>query len=131
MPFKDPNRKREYQRSYQRAWHRERKAAFLKGKVCERCGSADRLEIADREGRSLRKSSGINPWSLSRKRWEELVPRIIVLCASCARVAYAPLRRDTRHPGPTPGITSIGAWVVRRRAQLVGSGPSSPDLKEE
>jgi len=86
MPFKDPQRKRAYEREFQREWHARRKREFFVGMVCEQCGAEEDLELCHPTGGRLRDlTGGINPWSLSKEKFEDLLTVTAIYCAACKR----------------------------------------------
>lgn len=76
MPFKDKQRKRDYQL----AWYRRRRDEFFAGKVCVRCGSMDSLEL-DHIEPALKESHKIWSWSAARRAAE--IAKCQVLCHNC------------------------------------------------
>lgn len=76
MPFKDPERQREYQRE----WVRSRRDSFFSDKACERCGSTNRLELDHRDPKT---KVSHNIWSWSDDRRSKEIAKCQVLCNSC------------------------------------------------
>lgn len=69
-------------RSYQRAWLADRRAHYLKGAVCARCGSCSNLEL-DHIDPARKVSHRI--WSWSKARIEAELEKCQWLCFSCHR----------------------------------------------
>ena len=80
MGYKDPDKKREYQRDYQRQWVARRRAAFFEGKCCVRCGSTERLEL-DHIDPKLKVSHNVWSWSEAKRSAE--IAKCQVLCHDC------------------------------------------------
>ena len=80
MGYKDLDKKREYQRDYQRQWVARRRATFFEDKCCVRCGSKERLEL-DHIDPKLKVSHNI--WSWSEARQAEEIAKCQVLCHDC------------------------------------------------
>lgn len=76
MPYAD----KQVQREYQREWMRKRREEYFKDKVCEFCGSSDRLEL-DHKDRSTKVSHRI--WSWSKERREAELAKCRPLCYDC------------------------------------------------
>lgn len=76
MPYKDPEKQREYMRN----WIANRRAEFFKDKVCERCGSKEYLEL-DHKDRTQKVTHRI--WSWSKDRREAELSKCQVLCHDC------------------------------------------------
>lgn len=93
MPYKDPEKQREYQRNYVAA----ARANYLAGKCCVNCGSTDRLEI-DHVDRSAKVSHRVWSWSPERRAIE--LAKCQVLCYTCHKIRTAeqmhvPMRHGT------------------------------------
>lgn len=73
MPYKDP----EKQRQYQREWCAKRRAEYLRGKSCIICSSTENLEV-DHIDPSSKISH--NVWSWSEARREEELDKCQILC---------------------------------------------------
>ncbi|WP_079074766.1 HNH endonuclease [Streptomyces atriruber] len=76
MPYKDPDKQREYGRT----WIRERRRAFFEDKECVNCGSRDRLEL-DHIDPSQKAEHSI--WSWSKVRREAEIAKCQILCRPC------------------------------------------------
>ncbi len=76
MPYKDPERQREYQRE----WMRERREVFFADKFCAYCDGVDKLELHHVDP-DTKVSHRIWSWSLERQK-EEL-KKCIVICNDC------------------------------------------------
>lgn len=77
MPYKDPRRRREYQRR----WRKKRRDDWLRENgPCSKCGSWDSLEI-DHKDRSKKVDHKV--WSWSKARREEELAKCQVLCEGC------------------------------------------------
>lgn len=78
MPYKDPDRQREYQRQYVA----RRRAEYLAGKVCAVCGSTTDLQIDHVDPTlkepSLRVRNNIFSWSAKRRAVE--LAKCQILC---------------------------------------------------
>lgn len=105
MPYKDPNKQREYQRD----WRAKRRAEWLAGKSCVDCGSIERLEI-DHVDPTRKVSHKL--WSWTQARREAELAKCVVRCAECHRERSAeqyseryrqPLVHGTRHGYQTHG----------------------------
>jgi hypothetical protein len=84
----------EQKRSYDREWLRERRARYMAGRVCLKCGSNERLEIHHR-----------NPAEkISHKIWSWAEPRLLaelakcdILCHDCHLKITIEQQRTTEH----------------------------------
>lgn len=76
MPYKDPDKQREFQRKRVA----NRRAAFFAGKCCVRCGATDSLEL-DHIDPKLKVSHSI--WSWSKERQDAETAKCQVLCHEC------------------------------------------------
>jgi len=85
MPFKN----REDLRRYQRERVAAARAAWMTGRVCEECGSTERLEVHHRDP-SQKVDHRV--WSWAQKRREAELAKCSVLCRPCHRKTYR------RHP---------------------------------
>jgi hypothetical protein len=108
MPYKNPKVQRQYRRNYQREWHRKRKKEFFSDKQCAICGSTKDLQLGNREPDSLHSiTGGTNPWSLSKRRFAELVEKhVVIRCTSCQRSYQGTYRRDKGPKGPLTWSTA-------------------------
>lgn len=86
MPYKDPEKQREYQRE----WHARRRAAWLLDKACVDCGSALELEI-DHVDPSTKVHH--NVWSWATERREDELSKCVVRCADCHHDRHGSSRR--------------------------------------
>jgi hypothetical protein len=84
MPYKDPERRREYQRE----WCARRRSAWLDGKYCVDCGATDNLEV-DHVNPQAKVSHRI--WSWSQERRERELRLCVVRCEVCHRERHADL----------------------------------------
>lgn len=73
MPYKDPERQREYQRE----WIASRRRKYLKDKCCLVCGSTKDLEL-DHIERNNKIDHRI--WSWSQERFQEEILKCQILC---------------------------------------------------
>lgn len=86
MPYADPAKQREYQRT----WVAVRRRAFFADKTCEWCGSTDDLELHHREpGKKVAHAI----WSWGGTQREAEIAKCIVLCRFCHDRAHAQARR--------------------------------------
>lgn len=76
MPYKDRNKKREYQRE----WCAKRRRDFLDGKSCIECGSTEYLQL-DHIDRTKKISHRI--WSWTEERRKEEIKKCQILCKIC------------------------------------------------
>lgn len=76
MPYKDPERQRQFQRERLAA----RKAEFYRDKCCVRCGSTESLEL-DHIDRTQKVSHSV--WSWSQVRRDAEIAKCQVLCHNC------------------------------------------------
>jgi len=74
------NARRGYLRVYQRGWLAKRRAEFMQGKSCIRCGSVERLEI-DHVDPATKVDHRV--WSWSKERREAELAKCQVLCHAC------------------------------------------------
>ena len=65
MPYKDPEKQREYQRQ----WMADRRAEWFSGKSCVDCGSTEALEL-DHVDPSIKIDHKVWSWSLERREAE-------------------------------------------------------------
>jgi 5-methylcytosine-specific restriction endonuclease McrA len=91
MPFKDIDKKREYQRN----WLRVRKQHFFKGKKCAKCGSTENLELhhLDKHQKEDHKI-----WSWAPERFQAEVKKCKILCRQCHSDMHA---EEMRGVGPS------------------------------
>jgi len=95
MGYIDPDKQREYQRLYVS----KRRAAWLLGKACVKCGRTDRLEI-DHIDPSKKTSKVI--WSCSAKRLNKELSQCQVLCFWCHKIKTFEQRKiKAKHGGKT------------------------------
>ena len=81
MGYKDPIKKMEYQREYQRKWLAKRRQEwFDQNGPCVKCESWDNLEV-DHIDPSQKVTSVV--WSWSEKRRNEELAKCQVLCENC------------------------------------------------
>jgi hypothetical protein len=76
VPYRDQARQREYQRN----WWRQRRSDFFRDKTCERCGSAQDLEL-DHVDPKVKVHHRIWSWSADRRNAE--LAKCQVLCKDC------------------------------------------------
>ncbi len=76
MPYKDPEKQREYQRQ----WIANRREDFFSDKWCVECGSIENLEL-DHINSSTKVSHNI--WSWSEERRDVELAKCQVLCHDC------------------------------------------------
>ncbi len=76
MPYKDPQKQKEYQNK----WMADRRFDFFKDKFCVKCGSTENLQL-DHIERDKKVSHRI--WSWSEKRRLEELAKCQVLCEKC------------------------------------------------
>ena len=86
MPYKDPEKQREYQRLYVKRVRR----AFFKAKICERCGAVKNLQIHHRDPA---KKISHHIWSWSEKRRNAELQKCVVWCKPCHVEHHAELER--------------------------------------
>lgn len=86
MPYKDWPR----QRVYQRNWKRARKAKFLAGAACARCGSTEDLQLHHRDPAE---KDDHRIWSWSEARILSELGKCDVLCRPCHSRHHWQLRR--------------------------------------
>lgn len=65
MPYKDPEKQREYQRQ----WMADRRAEWFSGKSCVDCGSTEALEL-DHVDPTIKIDHKVWSWSLERREAE-------------------------------------------------------------
>ena len=90
MPYKDPDKQREYQRK----WVAEKRATFFKDKKCANCGSTEDLEL-DHIHPSLKWKHRI--WSYSWKNIMKEVSKCQVLCHDCHFAKSIEEKRAGKH----------------------------------
>lgn len=95
MPYKDPDKQREFQRR----WMRQRREAFFADKWCVHCGSTARLEL-DHIFRGGKSDHRIWSWSEARRSAE--IAKCQVLCYHCHK---AKTKRHGDHSVSTPIFT--------------------------
>lgn len=100
--------RKQYMRDYRRRWIQERRAAFFADKECDKCGSADRLELHHRDPET-KLSHKIWSWAESRRRAE--IAKCVVLCNACHKYITR-LDFSSRRIGYGPAGAS-GALNVR------------------
>lgn len=79
MPYKDPERMKEYQKE----WMRARRATYLAGKACVKCGATERLEI-DHINPAEKESHHIWSWAEERRSVE--LAKCQILCNACHKL---------------------------------------------
>lgn len=82
MPYKDPERQREFQRQR----NAKVRAAWLAGKCCVDCGSVERLEC-DHVDRSQKVSHRVWTWAPAKR--EEELAKCVVRCRACHQERHA------------------------------------------
>jgi 5-methylcytosine-specific restriction endonuclease McrA len=78
MPIADPDERRQYHRE----WIKARRASWLAGKACAKCGSTDRLQL-DHVDPASKTSHRI--WSWSEPKRLAALSKCQVLCYGCHR----------------------------------------------
>lgn len=104
MPYADS----EQMRDYQRRWVAERRHASLLDRVCEGCGSSEKLEW-HHLSRDEKVSHKI--WSWSAPKREAELAKCIPLCSSCHDAVHARARRAqavARNPHGTRARYDLG-----------------------
>jgi hypothetical protein len=86
MPFKDRQKKKEYQRQ----WYARNRAEFFAGKRCERCGSTHEMELHHQDPSQ---KISCRFWSWKKERREAEIAKCIVLCRVCHQEHHAEERR--------------------------------------
>lgn len=86
MPYRD----RAAKRAYQRAWIQRRRAEFMDGQCCLRCGATNDLELHhlvkdEKVGHAI--------WSWARQRREDELAKCLVLCDTCHNGLHADEKR--------------------------------------
>lgn len=76
MPYKDPNKQKEYQRN----WVKSRRLKFMRNKVCADCGEGTNLEIHHNVP-DTKVSHKIFSWS--EKRFKSEIKKCSILCNEC------------------------------------------------
>lgn len=89
MPYKDKEKRRQYQRE----WIACRRASYLDGEVCKHCDSEDNLELHHRDPEA-KESHRI--WSWSKTRLKAELKKCIVLCSACHGEAHSTAEHGTR-----------------------------------
>jgi hypothetical protein len=84
MPYRDPERRREYQRE----WCAKRRAEWFADKACVDCGTSENLEL-DHVDPNVKVSHRI--WSWSTERRDAELARCVVRCEPCHRDRHASL----------------------------------------
>jgi 5-methylcytosine-specific restriction endonuclease McrA len=90
VPYKDPERQREYVRQ----WVAKRRRLYLADKACVQCGSTDRLEV---DHRDPEQKVSHRIWSWSEKRREAELAKCQILCYDChlkKTVETRPIKAD-------------------------------------
>jgi 5-methylcytosine-specific restriction endonuclease McrA len=83
MPYKDPVKKKEYMRNYQREWMRKRRQAWIdENGPCKHCGSTEKLEV-DHINPRFKKLNPHGIWSLCEAKRKKELAKCQVLCKSC------------------------------------------------
>lgn len=81
MPYADP----EKQREYQRRWIAKRRAEYMDGKTCKKCGTAGDLHIHHRDTDT---KVHHRIWSWARPRLEAELAKCDILCGECHRESH-------------------------------------------
>lgn len=76
MPYKDP----EKQREFQQRWYAARRAEFFAGKSCKKCGSTEQLRLDHIEPKS---KTNHRVWSWSQIRRNIELAKCQILCEPC------------------------------------------------
>lgn len=92
MPYKDPSKKREYQRR----WMAQQRASYIEGKSCVDCGSTDNLEI-DHLDKSRKVSHRI--WSWTKAKRDAELAKCVTRCRACHIERHASERRQDHGQG--------------------------------
>lgn len=69
-----------YLKNYNREWLARRRAEWLEGRVCARCGSAEKLEL---DHIDPTKKTGHRIWSWRQERRDAELVKCQVLCKEC------------------------------------------------
>lgn len=109
MAFKDPERKKQYNTTYQRQWKRKNKAAVFAGQRCSWCNSDENLRLHHLDPQQ---KEDHRIWSWSKARRQAEIAKCIILCHACHCSAHAMLRARTAEP----------AEVVQQRAEAMLAG---------
>lgn len=89
MPYKDPEREREYHRRYDAEWTRKRREAYLADKQCEVCGATEDLRICGLgDG-----PHGSGLWRVSEALRNERLKGARILCAYHERPRLDPVAK--------------------------------------
>lgn len=103
-----PMDRKEYLRIYQRKWIAARRKLFMHGRVCQRCGSSENMEIHHRDpGTKIEHRI----WSWSIKRIIEELKKCDFLCRSCH---WEETKKERKYLGQIHGTnTSYNAYKCR------------------
>lgn len=104
MPYKDPDRQREYARR----WVARRRSTFFFEKECEWCHAREDLELHHRDP-NKKENNAI--WSWGDKRRFAEIAKCIILCRSCHQKAHSQARRveaELRNPHGTFNRYKLG-----------------------
>lgn len=113
--------RREYLRTYQKAWVKEARWDWLaKNGPCRQCGSSERLEV-DHIDPSLKVSHAV--WSWSKPRREAELAKCQVLCHDChaKKTGHQNRLRQTGKPGRPSKLTEETAREIFALKGHVGS----------
>jgi len=109
MPYKDPEKNREYQRK----WVAKRKADWYKDKFCVHCGSVERLEL-DHIDPKQKISHSI--WSWTQEKRDADTAKCQVLCHDCH---VKKTKDNVEHPRgsqkPNAKLNEAQVLEIRRR----------------
>lgn len=121
MPYKDP----EKQREYQRLWLAQRREAFFSDKSCVDCGRKEDLEI-DHVDPKLKINHRV--WSWSRQRRETELAKCVVRCVGCHQQKTTTHRESGFLPGSAHPLAALTEDQVHSIREQVGWGASQADM---
>jgi len=90
MSYKDVNKQREYAK----LWVRKRRLEFFKDKVCEKCGSIEKLEL---HHKNPKEKEDHKIWSWSEERREKELKKCVVWCRKCHSDYHHNLLKKENH----------------------------------
>lgn len=116
MPYADKAK----QLKYQREWVARRRAKYLDGKACTRCGGLEDLMYHHRDP-TVKEDHRI--WSWAKVRLEAELKKCIVLCRTCHGFVHRTCQHGTRnmysyHGCRCPACTEAATAYHRRRRRL-------------
>jgi DNA-directed RNA polymerase specialized sigma24 family protein len=118
MPYKDPDKQREYQCR----WIAKRREGFFSSKVCHTCGAKEALEL---HHPCPETKVSHNIWSWSTARREAEIAKCVVLCETCHAAESAGQARERQcHLSPAQRqevrLLRRQGWRVKDLAQRFG-----------